>query len=574
MRVFQLLMAVIIILVIAIIGVVNFVNPDQFKPTIEREVLAKTGLVLTVNGPIHWRWYPMLALEFNDIVVQNLPPFSGQLLSAKMIQAECKLLPIFLGKIAVSVRLKGLDLALARNAKGQANWATQPVIANKNSNNVQKVSSETSSIANSSITLSSLTIENGKIAYNDLSKNSQYVLNHVNLSADNLFKGLIGMTVPLIINFELASNNQKLGNIFFNTDWALKKEKEQLDLKKIALKFKQPDGITNLVTGDAEIQGFSKTPIIKGNLVGNSLQVGKIKIDKVSTTIAAREGIINLDPIDIHIAKSQQKATLKLDISGNVPKVYLTQKAHDFEINDLLTLFNHKNKIVGKTRLNMNLSATGTNARELQNTLSGKADIEILDGKFQGIDLVTLLKNAQSNIHALADALTKKLNINSLSVINTELAKWKTDPNSTAFTPFNSLKATANITNGIINNPNLAVNDTEYGINGSGTINPGANTIQYQATLQLKNNPYPETDKIGTFLFQTPLNIQIQGSLDDPKIRPDLTIYTNSALAFAQKELVEKVIQKSIGKVIEKATGNGAVQDTLHKAFENILNPQ
>ncbi|HEV2524082.1 MAG TPA: AsmA-like C-terminal region-containing protein, partial [Gammaproteobacteria bacterium] len=332
------------------------------------------------------------------------------------------------------------------------------------------------------------------------------------------------------------------------------------------------DGTTNLITGDTEIRGFSQTPIIKANLLGNALQFGKIKIDKIKTAIAAQEGIITFAPIDIHIAKSQQNATLKLDMRGNTPKIYLTQEAHDFEINDLLTLFDKKDKLSGKTRITMNLSATGTDLQALQNSLSGKAAIEINNGKFHGIDLMNLLKNTQSSIHGLIDALTHKLSIDSLSVIKSELAKWKTDPNSSAFTPFNSLKATATISNGVIQNPDLAIDQTDYAINGAGTINLRANNVRYQTTLQLKNNPYPASDKAGTFLFQTPLHIQIQGTLDDPKIQPDLSRYTNSALEFAQKELVKKVINKTVEKALDKVKGNGAVQDTLHKALGNILN--
>lgn len=490
-RIFQVLLTLLFIIVIAIIGIVNFVNPNQFKGTIEKEVFAKTGLTLTVTGPIQWRWFPMLALEFQDIAIQNLPPFSGQLLAAKAIEAECQLLPALTGKIALTVNLKGLDLALVKNAKGQGNWEN----LNKQSAAPKSTTQDTSTDSPVSITLNSVKIQEGKISFNDFSQNNEYTLNHVNLAADHLFKGLLGVAAPLDLSFELISKDKKLAHIFLNTDWTLKKEKEQVNLQKITLKFKLPDGIANVITGDAEIIGFSEAPVIKSNLFGNTLQVGQIKIDTFKTTVSAEKNIIN-------------------------------------------------------------------------------THIEMNNGKLQGIDLISLLKNAQSSIHGLIDALTHKLSIDSLSVIKSELAKWKTDPHSNAFTPFNSLKADATLNNGVINNPNLVIDHTEYVINGSGMIHLSANKIQYQTTLQLKNNPYPASDKVGTFLFQTPLHIQIQGALDDPKIQPDLSSYTNNAIQFAQKELMEKAVQKTIEKATGGAIGNGAVQDTLHKALGNILNHQ
>jgi len=519
-RIFQILIALITIFVIAIIVIVNFVNPNQFKDILEKEVLAKTGFVLAVQGPIQWRWFPMLSLEFQDISIQNLAPFSGQLLSAKAIHAECELLPVFLGKIALAINVKGLDLALSRNAKGQTNWENlnqhlKEQETNKTttieSNPATKNTNPTSSLF---ITLNSVKIQEGTIAFTDRSKNSEYALHHVNLSADNLFKGLSNDFTPFFLNFELISNHQTLAHISFNTEWILKKEKEQLNLQKITLKFQLPDGITNLITGDTLIEGFSQKPIIKANLLGNALQFGTVKIAQIKTMMTAQENIVTFAPIDIHIAKSQQNATLKLDMRGDTPKIYITHEAHDFEINDLLTLFNKKDKLSGKTRITMNLSATGTDLQALQNSLSGKAAIEINSGKFHGIDLMNLLKSTQSSIHSLIDALTHKLSIDSLSVIKSELAKWKTESNSSAFTPFNSLKATATITNGVIQNPDLAINQTDYAINGAGTINPQANNIQYQTTLQLHNPP--QMPLIGRFssnihlcLWETSINTPV-----------------------------------------------------------------
>jgi AsmA protein len=206
-RIFQILIALIAIIVIAIIGIVNFVNPNQFKGTLEKEVLAKTGFVLTVQGPIQWRWFPMLSLEFNDIAIQNLAPFSGQLLSAKAIHAECELLPVFLGKIALAVNVKGLDLSLTRNAKGQTNWANlnQHNLNQQEANKTKTiepdlVAKNTNSASHLSVTLNSLKIQEGTIAFTDRSKNSEYVLHHVNLSADNLFKGLSNATAPFFLN--------------------------------------------------------------------------------------------------------------------------------------------------------------------------------------------------------------------------------------------------------------------------------------------------------------------------------------------------------------------------------------
>ena len=101
-------------------------------------------------------------------------------------------------------------------------------------------------------------------------------------------------------------------------------------------------------------------------------------------------------------------------------------------------------------------------------------------------------------------------------------------------------------------NEDLAIVHSEYVINGSGTLNLANETIQYQASVMLKNNPYPASDQIASYLFQTPLPITIQGSIHDPIIRPDLKGYFNSTFKFTQKQVVEKVVDKTIKKALGK----------------------
>ena len=580
-RIFQILVAGIVILVIAILGIVNFVNPNQFKDILEKETLAKTGFILKIEGPIQWRWFPLLSLAFNDISIQNLAPFTGQLFSAKTIEAKCELLPIFLGKIALAIDVKAFNLGLFRAANGQTNFENLRQHPRKKAENPKTRIIDAEATTNNPklgrslpITLNSLTLEEGTITFNDRTKNSEYSLQHLHLSANHLAKTLNDheAATPFFLNAELIANHQTLAKIFLNAEWIFQPQKEQVALQKIVLNIQHPDGTTNIITGDTDIQGFSAKPIIKAHLLANALQWGKIKIDHIKTALIAEAGILNVTPIEIKIGKSQQNASLQLDLREDLPKIYLSQKADDVEIKDLLTLLGQDNKLSGKTSFSLDLSATGTHLQAWQKSLSGKAALEINNGKFYGLDLMNLLKNTQASIRTLIDNLKQKPSIDSVSVAKSELAKWKTDLNASAFTPFDSLKASATIRNGLIENPDLAIHQAEYAIRGAGTLNLPENRIQYQTSLQLKQNPYPTNDKISAFLWQTPLDIQIKGTLDAPNIEPDLSTYPHSALAFAQKALLERALQQTIEKAVKKVTAKDALQKRLNKTLGNRLN--
>jgi len=544
-------MGLLVIAIVATIGIVNFVNPNQFKDTIERTVSERTGHELNIRGPITWRWFPILALQLEDVVLKNRTPFTGHLLSAKIIGAKCELEPLLLGKIALDIQLKGLDLMLSKNAKGQTNWAELK----------QRLATpDTANTSSARIGLNGIMVQNGQVTLVDDTKQSHYVLNHVNISAEHLLKGAIGISNPFSLSFELGSHQQPIGHLSLESEWSLKQGGESIHFQNIAFEFKLPNGHITHLHGAADIQNLKRIPTVQGHLAGDAIQIGKIKIDALKANFVAKGGLIHIAPIDIKIAHSQQKATLKIDLSNDTPKYFLTQEAQDFEINHLLALFGKKDKLEGKTRLKMNLSATGSSVAEWQRSLSGQGEIEIRNGKFHGIDLIHLGKNAQSRVHGLVNSFIQKLSINPSSALGTEAEKWKTTQSSSIFTPFETAKGRVMITNGVVRNPDLAISHPEYAINGAGTVQLSNNTIQYQTSFLLKNNPYPENNKIGRFLYQTPLTIQISGTLNDPVIRPDMTSYFGSALSFAQKQVVETVVEKVL------------TPENLNKALEHLLN--
>ncbi len=289
---------------------------------------------------------------------------------------------------------------------------------------------------------------------------------------------------------------------------------------------------------------------LQGNFLGKALQFNKIKIDTISGNVLVKNGILTVDPITLHIANSLQKASVQINFQGTVPKYSLTHQADNFEINDLLTLFDKKDKLAGKTSIKLKLTATGNTQQEWQQSLTGDAQFEIANGKYYGIDLMALVKMAQSQVHSLVNAFTHKQSLDTNTILNTEEAKWK--PSPTAYTPFTLAKGTATIMNGLVKNPDFSMVHTDYAITGQGTYNLNNERIDYQTSVLLKNNPDLKNDQIAQFLAQTPLVVNIQGSLDSPSIKPDIKDYTNRAMNYAKTHLMEKVIEQSIHKALDQ----------------------
>lgn len=292
-RLIKLIIALSLIVILGMAAVFLFVNPNQFKSKIEEKVLSQTGHVLSIAGPISWKWEPMLGLQLEEVTLNNQAPFKDKLLSAKVIRTELGLGSLFTGKIFLNLKLDGVDIVLERNAKGQANWESlakaeakvdqAKIIPSENaSTTFAGISTDTKSVASDevkssssrSILLNSVQVENANITYHDQAKNTHYKISQLQFSMDNLTKGLTGLTTPISLSLQLDNlSKQTIGKLSLKADWALKLISDELDIKDIALTFTFPDGKATTLNGETTILQLSHNPKIQGALQGNNLDM-------------------------------------------------------------------------------------------------------------------------------------------------------------------------------------------------------------------------------------------------------------------------------------------------------------
>jgi AsmA protein len=112
------------LLVIVLLAVRLFVNPNDYKDRIAQQVKSSTGRELTLSGPIRLSVFPWIALELGPASLGNPPGFSTQPFAAvQHIAVRVKLLPLLRKELQIGrVEIDGLDLRLLKNAAGQGNW--------------------------------------------------------------------------------------------------------------------------------------------------------------------------------------------------------------------------------------------------------------------------------------------------------------------------------------------------------------------------------------------------------------------------------------------------------------------
>lgn len=123
-----LLVVVVILAVAAALLLPRILDPDKYRDEIARLVYDKSGLQLDIQGPIDWSIFPWVGLSLENISVAGVD--NQQLGQLGAAQVSVKLLPLLSRRVEMqTVRLKGLELTLVRNAQGVGNWqvkAPQP----------------------------------------------------------------------------------------------------------------------------------------------------------------------------------------------------------------------------------------------------------------------------------------------------------------------------------------------------------------------------------------------------------------------------------------------------------------
>jgi AsmA protein len=114
----------IVLVVLGVLVVVWFVDPNSFKSNIEAAVRDATGRELTLVGDIELGFFPWLALRSGEGRFANPPGFGEEpMVSWKSAQLGARLFPLLRGElIADRVVLRGADVRLVRRADGTANW--------------------------------------------------------------------------------------------------------------------------------------------------------------------------------------------------------------------------------------------------------------------------------------------------------------------------------------------------------------------------------------------------------------------------------------------------------------------
>ena len=370
------IISLIVVLALGIIILVNFVNPNRYKPLITSSVYDATSRKLTLDGDVSWKIWPKLGLNIKQASLSNPKEFdeSSTFATIKDVNVSVELMPLFYGTAIVdTIELNGLNLNLiTRNGKNNWTFTTptveKPIIDEKQKEKPTKLELYNFSLSNSNISYTdldtttskkfknlnldlstskdggiyfdpekqSLNLDDVKIKFNDL------IAGTINLKMDNdaAFTGVVNFnTFSLNGLFSLLDskpplNSKSLNNMPFKATFA--GNKNNINLKNLT--FNAP----GLIAGDANLN-----------------------IKNINTNLAYT-GTINLTSLSVNSLFTAIGSKLPLNSKSldNVPlKVNITGDKNNLNLQNLT--FKASGLIAGVANLNItnpstNLAYTGT----------------------------------------------------------------------------------------------------------------------------------------------------------------------------------------------------------------------
>lgn len=229
-----LITAIVIILIGigAIITLLMTINPNHFKPQIERLVKQKTGQTLVISGPIHLSLYPWIGLKVSRVRLNNPPGYGSKpFAQIQNLGIAVALWPLLEQKLKIEkIYLKGLQINLIQKTAQKTNWnnlfnhSTKTNQPHTGSSTVKAHPSAAIASAPLAFTIAGLNVQNANVVYTNEQTHQKTQISSLNFRIGKLSPG---KSSPLNLAFIVNTNHPQLTihthlKALINANWSQK----------------------------------------------------------------------------------------------------------------------------------------------------------------------------------------------------------------------------------------------------------------------------------------------------------------------------------------------------------------
>jgi len=333
--------AIIALLILIVIGLVMFVDANQFKPSIE-SIAKKQGIALQIKGNLSWKLWPSLGVGAEGVDLGSLDQPDIHLAQIENMSFLLAVRPLFAGKLqADHLLLSGVTINLLVDAKGNNNWS---FLSNSNTSASAPEETNDSSL---NINVNKISIEKSSIAYIDQQAEQQIHLTNFNLQLSEVNTQEIEFPISLSTDVAIQSKKNPETRLGINIKNNVKLDKDfksvSLSNGELQLVLLGTKSVTIPVAYDVQLNDVKDNMTYKGHfsLVKLALDEMMRSLDvdiktanpdvlsalSISSSFSGDDKKINLDDLQLTLDNTQFKGAfavtdftntvIKLDLQGD-----------------------------------------------------------------------------------------------------------------------------------------------------------------------------------------------------------------------------------------------------------------
>ncbi len=228
-----------------------------------------------------------------------------------------------------------------------------------------------------------------------------------------------------------------------------------------------------------------------GTLTVGSVHFAPLDLTQLKVTVAARDGVVHLYPLEAQIDGGEYAGNVTLDRRGSVPKLSMDEHLTGVDVAQLARSAGKEARLTGRGNMNLKAAGRGPTTDALLASLDGHFDAYVTQGALDGVDLGFELGRAE--------ALLKRQ--------DTPAA-----PN-THRTAFDTLKVSAAIANGVARTQDFTLSSAVLKVTGQGSVALPTQALDLALLVDTLR-------AVGGVPLQIP--IRVAGTVQSPTVRPDL----------------------------------------------------
>jgi AsmA protein len=260
---------------------------------------------------------------------------------------------------------------------------------------------------------------------------------------------------------------------------------------------------------------------VDGRMTIGKLKVAKLKLSDVDVSIKAKDGLIKLHPIDANLYKGTYRGNITVDARGKTLRTSVDENLAGVLAGPLLQDLQGQDRLTGAANVNLALQTTGATGDEIKKSLNGSATFAFTDGAVKGVNIARMIREAYARIKGTA--------------LPVEEVEQKTD--------FSELRGSVRIDNGVATNDDFTVMTPLLRINGKGTANLPAETVDYRIKATVVKTLKGQGGDELKDLVGVPIPIHVTGSF----AKPNYALDTQELMQAVGKSKIQDTIDKKIG---------------------------